>query len=289
MEKPLKTMHKVLQFTLVFILSTLLLTNTGLNQTTTVNNEVSDKQSQAEQLKSFITSQNEETQSRIMSLQILAKESLAMLGNYEVEQDGVLLMKSELNNLLAAIDHLPSSPSLSYELSYLEDNLKMIQTELNHQGGQQQINIAELNCQEISTSLMSENSIVLFSDSKNGGIRSTGKITRSAGESIFHLNVRMKNKQARDIIGGLEKNTLLIFEAVDGTSIKCTNKERTYGKWNESSSSHDYLAQFGVPENCQYSSKIDKIKLIWSNGLHVYTIDGQKAINEFFACKCRKS
>ena len=282
-------MHKVLQFTLVFILSSILLTNTGLNQTTTVNNAVTDAQSQAEQLQSFIKSQNEETQSRILSLQVLAKESLAMLGNYEVEQEGHQLMKSELNNVLTAIDHLPSSTSLLYELSYLEDNLKMIQTELNQQGGRQQFNIAELNCQDISTSLMKENSIVLFSDSKNGGIRSTGKVTRSAGESIFHLNVRMKNKQARDFIGGLEKNTLLIFEAVDGTTIKCTNKERTYGQWNESSSTHDYFARFGVPENCQYSSKIDKIKLIWSNGLHVYSIEGQKSINEFFACKCRKS
>ncbi len=282
-------MHKVLQFTLVFILSSILLANSGLNQTTTTKNKIDDTITPQEQLQSFVESQDEETQSRILSLQILAKESIAMLNKHEGEPESLDLMKSELHNLLQAIDNLPTSTSLFYELSYLEDNLKMIQSELSLQESQEHLNIKELNCQEVSNALMRENSIVLFNDQSNGGIRTTANMTRSAGETILHIKVQMKNKDARDIIGGLEKNTLMIFEDVNGNTIKCTNKERTYGQWDESSLTHEYFALFALPSNCHYSSITDKVKLIWSNGLHVYSIADQTAINELFACICKKS
>lgn len=283
-------MHKILQFTLVFILSSIFLANIGLNQTEGLDSNNIDIEKQKKQLKKFINAQDEETGNRILSLQIATMESIVMLSKYETEDETSLLMQGELSTLNSAISNLKSSSNLDFELSYLEENLKLIQSELSVIPSEP-VDISTIDCTEVTQSMMKNTTSTLFNDplAKSGSIKATLNVNQSIDETLFNMKIQVANKHARDILGGLEQNTLMIFESSNGNVIKCKSTNRSYGTWKDDTMSLNYETTFIMPADCQYFDAINKVKLIWANGMHEYNITDKKAINDYLACQCNKS
>ncbi len=281
-------MHKILQFTFVLLLSSTFLANIGLNQSDVIDPNNIDIEKQKKQLKKFINSQDEETGNRILSLQIATLESISMLSRYEKEDETSLLMNGELHTIRSAINNLKSSDNLDFELSYLEENLKLIQSELSVIPTDP-VNVTNIDCTEVTRSMMKNNLLTLFDDplAKSGKIKANINIKPSIEETLFDINIQVSNTNARDFLGGLEQNTLLIFESASGNTIKCPSKLRSYGVWKDETMSIDYNSTFVLPSNCQYFDSIHKVKLIWTNGLHEYNITDKKNINDFLACQCQ--
>jgi len=283
-------MHKILQFTLVFILSSTFLANIGLNQSDGTDKRNIDLEKQAKQFKKFVNSQDEETSNRILSLQIAALESITLLRGSDTQTEDSELMVDELTKIESAISNLNSSNDLNYELSYLEENLKLIQSELSNVPAKA-IDISSLDCNEVTRSLMKNNNLTLFYDplAKSGSIKATVSIKPSIDETLLELSIQVSNKNARDMLGSLGHNTQMIFESENGNLIKCTSKNRSHGSWNDDNMSVDYTATFVMPYTCQYFDAVYKVKLIWSNGINEYMITDAKPINDFLACECNKS
>jgi hypothetical protein len=283
-------MYKLFQITFIFILSSSFLANIGFNQSEeTVLNSI-DAEKQAKELKKFINAQDDETSDRILSLQVATLESISMLSNYETQDETSDLMQGELTKIKTAIDNLNSSSDLNYELSYLEENLKLIQSELTSAPAKP-IDLFSIDCGEVTRSIVTNNELTLFHDplAKSGNIKAVVAIKPSIDNTQIEMNIQVFNKHARDVLGGLEQNTLLIFESANGNLIKCINTKRSYGIWKDDSMSLEYTTTFTLPANCQFYDPISKVKLIWANGLQEYNIADKKAINNFLACQCKNS
>lgn len=280
-------MHKVLQFTLVSILSITFLGINGKCQQIDPSDKQVTEEDRFSHLSNYIDAQDKETGSRIRSLHISTKESLSLFGNSGVDQQVGQLVKGELDNIMAAIYQLPSSQDLGYELTYLEESLDLIETELSSDIGSI-VPEETLDCQAIERDLLVAKVHTLFrNEVDTPESKATIEFEKKVGQLDMKVDIRIAAKNARDFFGGLVKHTQLKLITKSGEKVIFKNKMNAFGKWDDTTNDFSYITIFSLEEDCSFSGRLDKVEIYWSNGIETYGLRDKTTITQLMRCQCK--